>query len=115
MARNTSKRGSSAGSVALFASSFSACSTAEIERCSSRMVRMALFIVDSGSDHFRIARARRALAEITVENHAHRAHQQPAARRDLDPLRRQLDQPLGLQAAQVGELRPEVALEVDEV
>src|SRR5574341_1044520 len=50
------------------------------------------------SDHLGVAGARRALAQVAVEHHADRAHEEASARRDDNPVGRELDQALVLQA-----------------
>src|SRR5215472_3316206 len=46
--------------------------------------------------HARVGRAARGLAEVAVEDHAHAAHQEAAARCHADPLVVELDQAIAL-------------------
>ncbi len=64
----------------------------------------------SNSDDLRVALALACGAQVAVEHHAHRTHQQPAARRDHDPVRLQLDQALVRRDAQVVQFAREVLL-----
>src|SRR6185436_2406460 len=97
------------------ASSLSASSTTDIERCSLFRIEMASSIPLLRSDDFRVSRARLALAQVAVEHHAHRAHQQTPLGRDHDPVGAELHQAVALEALQIGELGGEVLAEIDQV
>src|SRR4051812_2442338 len=114
MAWNTANSGFTRAPCASRARLFRACSTAEIERCSSWILWMA-FMEFSFSDHSRVGGVRLRLAQIAVEHHADDAHQQPPGGRHADPVAVDLDQALVAQSPQVLELAREVRAEVDEV
>src|SRR5688500_4773356 len=114
MLRSTWKRGRTVASCAMRASSFSAVRTAEIERCS--LFRMVIAFMEGPiSDDAGISGALADGAQVAVEKHADRAHEQPAARRDHDPLIVDLDQAVVRQLFQHLQLRGEITAEIHEV
>src|SRR5574341_217821 len=65
------------------------------------------------SDHLGIAGCALRLAQVAVEGHADYAHQQPAARGDLDAGARRFDQAVALELGESRALLREVRREVD--
>src|SRR6185436_2135705 len=106
------------GSCAILASSRSPASTADMERCSSWMLRKALSLaslIDVSSDKLRVGRAGLALAQVAVEYHAHDAYEQPPLGSDDDPFRAELDQAVALERFQVFQLLGKVLPEIHQV
>src|SRR5262245_54338818 len=119
MLRSTWKRGRTLVSCAMRASCLRPCSTAEIERCSLFTMKIDCFMEPPRSQlrsyDLRIRCALARGAQIAVEDHADRAHQQPSFRRHHDPVGLELDQALAGEPPQIPELLGEVLVEVDEV